>query len=255
MSTPIFTHDDSAHPYCPAKPGDSRAPCPALNTLANHSYLPHDGRNLTPQQLTDAVKKVYGLSPFFAYLLAHGGVARAGAGGKLDLHDLAAHNVIEHDGSLVHADARPGDKYAPTDVDRALLRQLLDRAPASDFLSYRDLTEAQVARHAVSAPRDALSTALSKGELELIFEVFGVRRCPAADGTPGALEGRVVPKAWLEQWLGEERIPDGWPGPSHQTGFVQTVGGILTISKTENEEKQAGPQPPLSDPIVPAAAL
>ena len=34
---------DDSHPYVPANPGDSRSPCPALNALANHGYLPRDG--------------------------------------------------------------------------------------------------------------------------------------------------------------------------------------------------------------------
>lgn len=26
-----------------------RAPCPGLNTLANHGFIPHDGRNITSE--------------------------------------------------------------------------------------------------------------------------------------------------------------------------------------------------------------
>lgn len=28
-----------SHEWCPPQEGDSRSPCPALNTLANHGYL------------------------------------------------------------------------------------------------------------------------------------------------------------------------------------------------------------------------
>ncbi|KAI0353521.1 Cloroperoxidase [Trametes cingulata] len=237
MSTTTYTHDD--HPYCPATPGDSRSPCPALNALANHGYLPRDGRNLTADQLAHAIREVYGLSPVFAALLAYGGVARCGTKGKLNLHDLAVHNLVEHDGSLVHADAAPGEKYAPTNVDVALLRQLLDTSP-TEYLSLKDLTQAQVTRQASSRPLHALQRLVSKGELDLIMEVFGVRGSEVAsqslipdETVPDEL---VVPKSFLEQWLGEERLPDGWSGPSHQTGLKELFSGVRSISQAESDE-------------------
>ncbi|KAH9900008.1 Cloroperoxidase [Cubamyces lactineus] len=238
MSCPAaYTRDD--HPYCPANPGDSRSPCPALNALANHGYLPHDGRNLTASQLAHAIQEVYGLSPVFATFLAYGGVARCGTHGKLDLHELAAHNVVEHDGSLVHADAGKGEKYAPTNVDPVLLRQLLDTSP-KDYLSLKDLTQAQVTRQAASPPLHSLQSLVSKGELDLIMEVFGVRGSEGASQSliPDEALGDelVVPKSFLEQWLGQEKLPDGWQGHSHQTGFREIIAGVRSISKAEGEE-------------------
>ncbi|KAI0824786.1 Cloroperoxidase [Trametes gibbosa] len=239
MSPTSFTHDHE-HPWSPAIAGDSRSPCPALNALANHGYIPRDGRNLTASQLSQAIQKVYGLSPVFATILAYGGVARCGSGGKLNLHDLAAHNVVEHNGSLVHADAAQGQKYAPTNVDPELLRQLLDTS-TTDYLSLRDLTQAQVSRQASSPPLHTLQSIVSKGELDLIMEVFGVRG--AASGAAQSLvsdetlgDDLVVPKSFLEQWLGEERLPDGWCGPSHQTGLKEIITGVRSISRTEKEE-------------------
>ena len=51
MSTPATSPDpiyndyledqvrEDTHQWVPKQPGDSRSPCPALNTLANHGYL------------------------------------------------------------------------------------------------------------------------------------------------------------------------------------------------------------------------
>ncbi|CDO71340.1 hypothetical protein BN946_scf184908.g98 [Trametes cinnabarina] len=238
MSTTSQPLDD--HTYCPATPGDSRSPCPALNALANHGYLPHDGRNLTAPQLVHAIREVYGLSLPFACILAYGGVARCGTKGKLNLHDLAAHNVVEHDGSLVHADAGKGEKYAPTNVDPVLLRQLLDTS-SEDYLTLEDLTQAQVNRQASSPPLHTLQSVVSKGELDLILEVFGI---PASVGASQSLisneqveDKLVVPKSFLEQWLGEERLPGGWHGPSHQTGLKELIAGVRSISKAERQER------------------
>jgi len=45
--------------------------------------------------------EVYGLSGPFAATLAIGGVVKCGNGFRVNLGDLAAHNSIEHDGSMV----------------------------------------------------------------------------------------------------------------------------------------------------------
>ncbi|KAG6966973.1 hypothetical protein JG688_00006518 [Phytophthora aleatoria] len=38
-----------------------RSPCPALNGLANHGYLPRDGKSVTPALLQQALVQVYNL--------------------------------------------------------------------------------------------------------------------------------------------------------------------------------------------------
>jgi len=46
--------------------------------------------------------EVYGLSSPFAATLAIGGVVKCGNGFRVNLGDLAAHNNIEHDASMVN---------------------------------------------------------------------------------------------------------------------------------------------------------
>jgi peroxidase family protein len=40
-----------------------RSPCPALNTLANHGFLPRDGRNITLPMITRAAKDGLNVGP------------------------------------------------------------------------------------------------------------------------------------------------------------------------------------------------
>ncbi|KAH6910883.1 Chloroperoxidase, partial [Coprinopsis sp. MPI-PUGE-AT-0042] len=47
--------NDAAHPYRAPRAGDLRGPCPGLNTLANHGWLPRDGV-ATPAQIITAVQ-------------------------------------------------------------------------------------------------------------------------------------------------------------------------------------------------------
>ncbi|KAH8105207.1 Chloroperoxidase [Cristinia sonorae] len=55
--------------WVPAGPDDSRSPCPVLNMLANHDYIPHNGKNLTPVLLNDTLKGVLGLEDALADML------------------------------------------------------------------------------------------------------------------------------------------------------------------------------------------
>ena len=84
MSVAPHTHTDGAcpvtgltgtnpHAFCPPHPGDSRAPCPAMNSMANHGYLPRDGKCITPGVLIHALRAGYHLSYPLAWFLTHGG--------------------------------------------------------------------------------------------------------------------------------------------------------------------------------------
>ena len=55
ISAPAFS-DESKYEYEAPGPNDSRSPCPALNTLANHGYLPRDGKNIRPDVLQLALQ-------------------------------------------------------------------------------------------------------------------------------------------------------------------------------------------------------
>ncbi|RXW16171.1 heme-thiolate peroxidase [Candolleomyces aberdarensis] len=51
---------DRAHPFRPPGRNDIRGPCPGLNTLANHGYLPHNGV-ATPSQIVNAVQEGFNM--------------------------------------------------------------------------------------------------------------------------------------------------------------------------------------------------
>ncbi|KAJ7619667.1 hypothetical protein FB45DRAFT_1033517 [Roridomyces roridus] len=61
------------HPYIPARSGDSRSPCPALNALANHGYIPRRGTKIHFTHLLNAVRTVYNLTLPLAFLLTIAG--------------------------------------------------------------------------------------------------------------------------------------------------------------------------------------
>ncbi|CAF3637479.1 unnamed protein product [Rotaria sordida] len=99
--------DESRYDYVAPSPNDSRSPCPALNALANHGYLPRDGRNITPEVLQLVLQEKMGLSWLAARTIIKQAYKTVGTDGLLSLSNLSFHSSksIEHDGSLSRLDA------------------------------------------------------------------------------------------------------------------------------------------------------
>ncbi|EGZ09490.1 chloroperoxidase [Phytophthora sojae] len=125
----------------PAK--NHRSPCPALNALANHGYLPRDGKNVTPHVLQDALVEVYNLDQSLAEFLV------STLADKFSLADLGEHNVVEHDASLVHDDACIGTD--PSSVNMTLASSLLARGNKDQCITRMTLAAYRREREAESA--------------------------------------------------------------------------------------------------------
>ncbi|CAF0782051.1 unnamed protein product [Adineta steineri] len=99
--------NESEYQYQPPGPNDSRSPCPALNALANHGYLPRDGKNIPQEVLQRAAQQKMGLSWLATKVILKQSYKTAGHDGLLSLSDLCYHapDSIEHDGSLSRIDA------------------------------------------------------------------------------------------------------------------------------------------------------
>ncbi|KAL4155620.1 hypothetical protein PRNP1_007728 [Phytophthora ramorum] len=84
-----------------------RSPCPAMNTLANHGYLPRDGKNITVDQALAVVMDKFNIAEDLAAVM--GGLSPD----LFDMNDLSKHNdQVEHDASLVRIDSYFGvDPY------------------------------------------------------------------------------------------------------------------------------------------------
>ncbi|KAJ4288228.1 hypothetical protein N0V88_007417 [Collariella sp. IMI 366227] len=85
-----------------------------VNALANHGYLPRDGKNISVSQLVAAFKEALNFEQGAILLVALKGREASSTGNPLTLHldDLAKHGVIEHDGSLSRHDTSIGDNNA-----------------------------------------------------------------------------------------------------------------------------------------------
>lgn len=84
-----------------------RGPCPGLNTLANHGYLPRDGKNVTIKMVMAAMKDKFNIADDLATVM--GTLSPA----VFDLNDLSKHNnPIEHDASMACSDSYFGEDPA-----------------------------------------------------------------------------------------------------------------------------------------------
>lgn len=225
--------------FKPAGPTDSRSPCPALNALANHSILPHDGRNMSILQVTRAIKQVYNLSFPLALLLTLGGFLLCGHAfhTKLHLHDLAKHNKVEHDASLVHDNAGTGNRWAPTSVNRGLLDELITEGSTAVHQTEKNTaikntntpidSSEGLTLYSFALARTRRDTTLTK-PLSFLHGTFARGESAFTLLTLGDARGVVSP-ALLRTWFGEERLPDGWTG--NMTGWTVGVSELNTVAK------------------------
>lgn len=173
-----------------------RAPCPCLNTLANHGFLPRDGKGLTPQLVEDTLVDVLNVDRSLAKKL----------GSTLPPHftlaDLGQHNFIEHDASLVHDDAFFGND--PSHVNRTLANDLFTRAGGKDdkLITKRVLAHFRSAREAECAKTDPKYD-------------FGLKRQGAAYTEAAALllvlgdyKSETISVAHARSFLVDEKFPD-----------------------------------------------
>jgi len=108
----------------PPVAGDLRSPCPALNSLANHGFIPHNGRDISVPVAIKVMQETLNVSTEVATTIALAGMQTSTnpSSGTFTLGDLKRHDIIEHDGSLSRKDSAKGDTgdFCPKIFDQYL---------------------------------------------------------------------------------------------------------------------------------------
>ncbi|RKP06047.1 hypothetical protein THASP1DRAFT_25555 [Thamnocephalis sphaerospora] len=237
------------HPKSYQAPGANavRSPCPMLNTMANHGYIPRDGKNIDVKKLKRALGRM-GVAPAVQQqlvapipklgrlkkgMLPHR--AKDPEAYEFDLSDLAQHGYLEHDVSLTRADYRPGiDELRHVRVNEALVQQLELFANEHGYLDYaslaraRNLRQQQSAQEAAEARKehkrhtyDQLGKAVEGATTRsLDYGTHAQVQSHAECGLLLELMGRAgrVHVDTLDAFLLHERFPDDWAPPSQQLG-------------------------------------
>jgi hypothetical protein len=191
-----------------------------------NSHRPHDGKQLNGPIIAHALEKGYGLSGQLANFLVFGGIALLGQLGSFGLDDLARHDRIEHDASLVHDDTKPRDEYAPTAPNPVLIKQFLEEVKDGQFVTVEDVARARVWRESQCPVLNKFQSEIARGEMAIALGLFSQ---PESD-----THKQGIPVDLLRAWFSEERLPDGWK-PSHTQGLLETME---TSSQLRNEMKK-----------------
>ncbi|SJL10077.1 uncharacterized protein ARMOST_13459 [Armillaria ostoyae] len=190
--------------YIAPTEGDSRCSCPALNAMANHGILPHDGKGIPLRELTRLVRATFNFSPSFCYfvpLFCARMLEKDYNQDSVDLSDLDLHNGIEHDASLTRQDRyhEPNQGAPHIPFVKELLESSSGKAPdGSALLTPDDLA------HFSAKRRIEAASANPEFSLDFGHKMFGSSNSSTMLTIMG---GRVKD---LESFLIEERIPDGW---------------------------------------------
>ncbi|KAF9237021.1 Chloroperoxidase [Melanogaster broomeanus] len=237
-STGVCPVTGNTHAFCSPQPGDLRSPCPALNTLANHGYLPRDGKNVGVFDIVRGLKEGYSLSTLLAYILSFGGLFLLAQYRKMSLADLSRHNLIEHDASLFHLDAHSEeDEYAPRAVSESLVKTSLDEGGRylPGRMTLEDVANIRVKREAECRPLDGVHAEIARGEMAIAIGVLGGKDAPK-----NGLDLDV-----LRLWVEKERLPDDWK-PDHTQGLYKTYK-MATVVRDRMKAMKEGKMPNLLD--------
>ncbi|KFA56383.1 hypothetical protein S40293_05040 [Stachybotrys chartarum IBT 40293] len=186
-------------------PGDVRGPCPMLNTLANHGYLPHDGRTIDHDITLSALDKALNIDGEMGGLLFEFALTTNPEPNAtyFSLEDLSRHNVLEHDASLSRAD------FALFNDSRTFHRPTYDETRSYWTGEFVDVQMAANARYARLQTANATNPSFSLSELG--FQ-FGAGETAAYILVLGDRMSGTVRRSWLEYFFENERLPVelGW---------------------------------------------
>lgn len=180
-----------------------------------------------------------------ALILSIGAVFILGQFRKISLADLARHNLIEHDASLFHRDARKGEEYAPRCPDCSLLKAVVHQGGyyKPGRITLEDVANIRAKRE-MHGSLDFTHAEIARGEMAIAIGVLGG---PNADKEGLDLEV-------LKTWVKYERLPDGWK-PDHTQGLYHTYKMATVIRDRMDAIKSGKLKNALDDEDATEAAI
>ncbi|KAM0261049.1 hypothetical protein ACHAQJ_002488 [Trichoderma viride] len=210
FATGLPSHPIGGHEWLPAGPRDSRSPCPGLNVLANHGWLPRSGKNIDLPTLRTAVSGAYNYAPDtfdgpFQQAQACN-LTTTGNSSTFNLADLAKHDCIEFDGSLSRNDFYFGDDlhFDPkiwATMSKRLGLDDIGRDPMSKYVTVEQAAKARAARVA-DAMRVNPTFNASANEIQGSPGTTALYLVTLWDDAVGA-----APKEWIKSFFEWERLP------------------------------------------------
>ncbi|RMZ71389.1 sterigmatocystin biosynthesis peroxidase stcC [Pyrenophora seminiperda CCB06] len=200
-----------------------RGPCPMLNTLANHGYIPRDGRNMTRDHIVSGLVNGINLESGLAAVLWQQGleVNPDPNAVSFTLDQLNAHNVLEHDASMTRADAALGNNHLFNEaIFQSSRRHWTAETVTVDMMATTTVQrqiESKVTNRNCDLSDDKINSCV--GQASVPITVFG------------DLQQATVRRSVLEYWFRFERLPTelGWVKKTDQITLstVQRITGLV----------------------------
>ncbi|EFQ32614.1 hypothetical protein CGRA01v4_09558 [Colletotrichum graminicola] len=225
MSANANTAAVAAHPWLAPGADAVRGPCPMLNSLANHGYLPRTGKEISMADLISGLGTALHFNESLVRTLGTPAFATSTTGdpNTFNLDDIAKHKVIEHDGSLSRADfAVTGDAKTFNETVWAETRGYLEAGASADAkVDYKTMAAARSKRIATAKatnPQFDLPTSqvtVSLGESAVILGTIGQ-----------SFSEPAAPLQWMKVVFEEERLPfdEGWETSATEITTAQVLG-------------------------------
>ncbi|KAK1959702.1 Cloroperoxidase [Colletotrichum sublineola] len=178
-----------------------------LNALANHGFLPFNGRGISLDITTRALNDSINVDPDLSKLLYRNAVGTNPDpdADTYDLDHLNRHGIIEHDASLTRLDARFGD---PAVFDQGVWNETLQYWP-DPIVTYRQGAAARLGRVRASVATNV------DFEMRLTDNYRGIIEVAGLYLTLGDRYAGTVNRTWLTYFLEKEflPVPYGWSRP------------------------------------------
>ncbi|PYI07359.1 Cloroperoxidase [Aspergillus sclerotiicarbonarius CBS 121057] len=224
----------SSHPFPWSAPGpnDVRGPCPMLNTLANHGFLPHDGRDISEDRIVSVLNNSLNLDDELSQSLFEAALTTNPDPNAttFSLNDLSRHNILEHDASLSRQDFYFGDNH---DFNQTIFDETRSYW-TTPLIDYKEAAQARLARVNTSM---ATNPTYSVSEIGLVFS-YGETAAymlifAEGDGTAN--------RTWVEYFFEHERLPQqlGWTKPQEIISgsvLLDTTTAIVNASHASAQE-------------------
>ncbi|KAL4879238.1 Chloroperoxidase [Aspergillus karnatakaensis] len=235
------------HAWRPAGLEDTRGPCPLLNTLANHNYIPRNGRDITHDDMISALTNALNLNGTLAEAMA-GQALSANPDPNAEtfsLEDLSQHNVVEHDASLTRGDAYFGNAVRFSPSAFAQTKKYWTGSTVTTTM----LANSKIARQLDSKAFNPEYTYPESVDTASLSEIGG----PIL--VFGDIEKGTIDRDVIENFIVNERLPTetGWTrsadaiGPEEAAkvgGMIAEAASLLTGQKPttgSQKDKRASP--------------
>ncbi|KAH8898238.1 Cloroperoxidase [Thozetella sp. PMI_491] len=214
------------HEWKPPGPGSVRGPCPMLNTLANHGYLPRNGKNLTQDVTLDGLAEALNLDNTFVQPIFNRALTTNPEPNAtwFSLENLNTHNILEHDASLSRVDAYFGN---PQPFNQTIFDQTRSYWTDPHIINVQMAANARSARVATSKATNPTYSMSTIGEIFSVGESAAYILVISGDNTTG-----TVRKSWVEYVFEHERLPFelGWRRPKNQITRIDLVNMMARVT-------------------------